>query len=92
MGAEPLRRAAGRLVRLAAARGERGELAFQRHRLLVRGEAGLLHRLAGGAGLRLGLGQVAHQHADIDPRRLGGLVERLGLAVELGGLAGELRW
>ena len=87
MGAEPLRRAAGALVGLARPRAQRRELAFERGRLLVRAEARLLHRLGGGARLRLGLGQVAHQHADIDPRRFGGAVERLRLAVELGGLA-----
>ncbi len=53
------------------ARGERRELAFERAGLLMRGEAGLLHRLGGGARLLLGLGQVADQHADIDPRRFG---------------------
>jgi len=90
MRAEPLRGSARRLVRLAAARGERGELAFQRQRLLVRAEAGLLHRLGGGAGLRLDLGQVAHQHADVDPRCFRCLVQRLRLAVELAALAPEL--
>ena len=91
MGAEPLRGAADHLVGLAAARGERGELAFQRRRLLVGGEAGLLHRLGGGARLLLGPRQIAHQHADIDPRALAAAgVERLRLAVELGGLAGEM--
>ena len=39
MGAEPLRRAAGHLVGLAAARGQRRELAVERAGLLVRGEA-----------------------------------------------------
>ena len=58
--------------------------------LLVRAEARLLHRLGGGARLLLGLGQIAHQHADIDPRGGGRLVERLRLAVELAGFAGEL--
>ena len=72
MGAEPLRGAARDLVGLAALGGQRGELAFERAGLLVRGEARLLHRLGGGARLRLGLGQIAHQHADIDPRRFGG--------------------
>ena len=68
MGAEPLRGAADHLVGLAAARGERRQLAFERRRLLMGAEAGLLHRLGDRAGLLLGARQVADQHADIDPR------------------------
>ena len=91
MGAEPLRGAACDLVRLAALGGQSGELALERTRLLMGGEARLLHRLGGGAGLRLGLGQVRQQHADVDPRRLGGQIQRLRLAFELGALAEEDR-
>jgi hypothetical protein len=62
-----LRGAADRLVGLAAARGDRGQMAFERRRLLVGVEAGRLYRFGGDAGLRLGPGQIADQHPDIDP-------------------------
>ena len=80
--AEPLRRAAQRLVRLASARGERREMAFQRRRLLVRGEAGGANRLGRGARLRFRLGQIAEQHAEIDPGAGRRGVERLRGAVQ----------
>jgi hypothetical protein len=90
MGAEPLRRAAD-LVRLAAARGERGELAFQRPACSCAASPACLHRLGGGARLLLGLGQVAHQHADIDPRGGGGMSSACALRSSSAAFAGECR-
>ena len=78
-----LRRAADHLVGLAAARGERGELGFERAGLAVGGEAGFLHRLGDGARLLLGARQIVEQHADIDLGGVGRGVERRGLLVEL---------
>ena len=88
--AEPLRRAAGLLVGLAAARLQRGELAFERAGLFERAEAGRLHRLGGGARLRLGFGQVAHQHADIGARAFRRRVERLRALFEAAGFLREV--
>ena len=92
MGAEPLRGAADTLVRLAAAGGERGELAFERAGLPVGGEPGLLHRLGDGARLLLGARQIARAARRYRSRAGGGGVERLRLPVELGGLAGRDSW
>ena len=74
----------------SAARDQRRKLPFQAPGLLERGDPGLAHRSGQRARLFLGPGNVLEQHADIDPRRVGRNLQRLGLAVERRALLGEI--